>query len=528
MRRLVVIGSGPAGVACARALAERGFRPLVVDAGRSLEPDRQAAVERARASAANGLDPAFVAGLESAFPVDVDRLPLKPVFGSLYAYAIDEPLLPLRAHGVAVVPSLALGGLSNVWGAAVLPYRDRDLDAWPKRARDLVPHYRSTFDFIPLAGEPDALGEQFPLHGDARPLTVTPQVAGVLQRVAAARGELARAGVVAGRSRLAVAAVESELAPACRYTGLCMYGCPHGSIWSAADTLRRLIAEGRVDYRRGLVAQRLVERAGAVVVHAARLGGGEEALTADRIFVACGAVESTRLVLASLEAHERRVRLLESSYFTLPLVSTRRTGPVGRGLAGNTLAQVFVELDPPSSDGRAVHVQIYGYNDLMLRALAGRARVRESLAERVLQPLLGRLLYAQGYLHSDDSPRMTVTLMREGRRNMLELAPGDGAAATAHVRAAVRRLTSLRPLTGLHPLRQMLQVWPQGKGFHVGGSLPMRDRPGELETDVLGRPSGLRRVHVVDASVFPSLPATTITLPVMANAQRIANAHDQD
>ena len=31
----------------------------------------------------------------------------------------------------------------------------------------------------------------------------------------------------------------------------------------------------------------------------------------------------------------------------------------------------------------------------------------------------------------------------------------------------------------------------------------------------------VERVHVVDASVFPSLPATTITLSVMANAHRI-------
>ena len=56
----------------------------------------------------------------------------------------------------------------------------------------------------------------------------------------------------------------------------------------------------------------------------------------------------------------------------------------------------------------------------------------------------------------------------------------------------------------------------------------MSERPGELESDLLGRPAGFRRVHVVDASVLPSLPATTITLSLMANAQRIAAEHDQD
>ena len=50
----------------------------------------------------------------------------------------------------------------------------------------------------------------------------------------------------------------------------------------------------------------------------------------------------------------------------------------------------------------------------------------------------------------------------------------------------------------------------------------MRENPEGLDTDILGRPAGLRRVHLVDASVFPSIPATTITFSVMANAHRIA------
>ncbi len=44
-----------------------------------------------------------------------------------------------------------------------------------------------------------------------------------------------------------------------------------------------------------------------------------------------------------------------------------------------------------------------------------------------------------------------------------------------------------------------------------------------IVTDRLGRPHGLKRVHVIDASTFPSISATTITLTAMANARRIAS-----
>ena len=78
------------------------------------------------------------------------------------------------------------------------------------------------------------------------------------------------------------------------------------------------------------------------------------------------------------------------------------------------------------------------------------------------------------------------------------------------------RTLFLAPLT--------LAIEPGG-GSHTGGSLPMRRQPSSrFETDLLGRPAGYARVHLVDASIFPSIPATTISLLVMANADRIASA----
>jgi len=51
----------------------------------------------------------------------------------------------------------------------------------------------------------------------------------------------------------------------------------------------------------------------------------------------------------------------------------------------------------------------------------------------------------------------------------------------------------------------------------------MRESPIKGECDTLGRPKGLKRTHIVDASIFPTIPAPTITFSVMANAHRIAS-----
>jgi choline dehydrogenase-like flavoprotein len=51
----------------------------------------------------------------------------------------------------------------------------------------------------------------------------------------------------------------------------------------------------------------------------------------------------------------------------------------------------------------------------------------------------------------------------------------------------------------------------------------MKQSPDDFETDTLGRLHGHPGVHIVDASVFPSIPATTVTFSVMANSHRIAS-----
>ena len=85
-----------------------------------------------------------------------------------------------------------------------------------------------------------------------------------------------------------------------------------------------------------------------------------------------------------------------------------------------------------------------------------------------------------------------------------------------------KKLGKLSREAGVLPLTRFGRKGIAGSSCHGGSTFPMRDRPTGLESDTLGRPAGLQRVFVVDASVLPSIPATTITLSVMANAHRIA------
>ena len=121
------------------------------------------------------------------------------------------------------------------------------------------------------------------------------------------------------------------------------------------------------------------------------------------------------------------------------------------------------------------------------------------------------------------SPRLALSLRRAGAGpHPLSVTGRPNPATAPVVRRVEARLRAIGRELRASPLPFMTRIAPPGKSYHVGGVFPMRRDPGALESDVLGRPLGLARVHAVDASVFTTIPATNLTLTVMANAHRIA------
>jgi choline dehydrogenase-like flavoprotein len=520
--RLIVIGSGPTGVACAGALAERGHEVTILDAGRG--PDESTVRRYAPLSTGQpaSWDRSLIEELRNEFRAGRDELPPKPVLGSLHPYAPEDPSAPPAGAGVGVSPSLGRGGLSAVWGAAMLPYRDSDLTGWPFGLAELAPFYESVLSSIPLAARRDRLEAEFPLYADAfRDLEPTGQIRSLLADLERAGGDLERSGITAGRARLAVRTEDDAAGRACRYSGLCLHGCPLGSIWSAAQTLEGLRKSRAVQYLPGRYVERVEENSTGVDVHFST-NGDLERTRADRVFVGSGVLPTARLLLRSLDAAGEPVELLDSQYYTFPLLRLRGAH-VSVERQGNTLAQAFLEVNDRSAPSRSAHIQVYGYSDLMLREAAATMRLPPRVAERLAGPLLSRLLFCQGYLHSDRSRSIRAELDRDDPRGPLRFTPlGSPAQVETDVRSVLARLRAAARSVRALPLGSMLRIWEPGRGMHVGGSFPMSATPTGLQSDLLGRPAGLRRIHLVDASVFPSVPPTTITLTAMANARRIA------
>jgi choline dehydrogenase-like flavoprotein len=513
-----VIGSGPAGAACAKALLAHGADVLMLDAGLELEPGRAEIVRRlaaAKPSAWTAGDRAVLNGKRDA---NAKGIPLKLLFGSDFPYRETEKNIPWQNHGTGISPSLALGGLSNVWGSAMLPHRDTDISDWPVKNADLEKHYRAVTGFTSLAAQHDDLEELFPLHCEnPGALQSSRQASLLLRNLNRHRDKLRGRGWRFGRARVAIRAAAGARGAGCVHCGFCMSGCPYGCIYNSADTVREMRLEKNFRYQRDVIVTKLRENSEKVLIEGFHRQTREPlSFEADRAYLAAGIVPTAQIVLRSQSAYDRPLRLLDSQYFLFPLLLARRARDV-RAEALYTLSQLFIELNRPQISRRGVHLQLYTYSDLIGQAIRNSLGPLKMFARQFEE----RMVIVQGFLHSDESSTVAMTLKRDGEKDFLQLDAQPNPKTPHTVKKVLREMLSQTRRLGGIVLPPMLQLAEPGRGYHSGGSIPMRENPAELESDRLGRPRGWSRVHAVDASVLPSIPATTITFAVMANAHRI-------
>jgi ferredoxin len=524
----LVVGSGPSSAIVALTLSERlDHRVTVLDLGGRLEDDNEGARVRLATRNQSDWEPADLALVsQRAAPVRRGSVPQKRAYGSDYPFRDLGQITGIRGRSPGTnteVVSSAYGGFSTVWGAQVMPFSRSTFERWPISWQDMEPHYRAVLDEVPLAAETDDLADEFPLinrNSDLPPLG--PRAVAVLRRYAQHRTTLRASGVTVGRARLAFRA------QGCNLCGLCMTGCPHSLIYSAAQTMERIRHRPNVTVHGSLLVERIGQVRDQVVAWCRNVQTGQRhEFRADRLFVGAGGIGTTRLVLASMAAPPRSIDFAESAQFVLPFLSARAVpaspAPGSHDFALNQF-NVLLHFDDEAYTTSQVHC--YPYNDAILDALPAPLRARWAAPARD-QLVRRRLTVAFGYLPSWASPTIRATVGSTPSKGLpsLDLMRSDNERPPL-LGQTLRRLLRAAPSLDLWPLLTHASLSGPGKSYHFGSSFPHRSgtaRTAAPSTDRWGRLPDWTRIHLIDVTVLPSLPSTTFTLTVMANARRIAS-----
>jgi ferredoxin len=523
----LVVGSGPSAAITALTLSERlDHRVTVLDLGGRLEDDNEGARVRLATREQSDWETADLALVTGrAAPMGRGSVPQKRSYGSDYPFRDLGQIAGIRGWSPGTnteVVSSAYGGFSAVWGAQVMPFSRSTFERWPISWQEMEPHYRAVLDEVPLAAESDDLADHFPLinpKSDLPPLGS--RAVAVLNRYEQHRRTLRASGVTVGRARLAFRA------PACNLCGLCMTGCPHSLIYSAAQTMERIRHRPNVTVHGSLLVERIGQERDQVVAWCRNVQTGQRhEFRADRLFVGAGGIGSTRLVLASMARPPRSIDFAESAQFVLPFLSARAVAPPAPGSHDFSLNQFNVLLHFDDEGYTTAHVHCYPYNDAILDALPAPLRARWAAPARD-QLVRRRLTVGFGYLPSWASPTIRATVGSTPGKGLPSLdLMRSGSGHPPLLGQSLRRLLRAAPSLDLWPVLTHASLSGPGKSYHFGSSFPHRLSLAPTtapSTDRWGRLPDWTRIHLIDGTVLPSLASTTFTLTVMANAHRIAS-----
>jgi hypothetical protein len=513
----LIIGTGPAAFAAAMALKENGQPFEVLDADGDLEPFRLEKIAKLRAMPPEDWAPEDVSTLFPSPKASSKGVEKRFAFGSDFVYRTPKSL-SITTENCKVDISHGFGGFGNVWGAATLPFALSDLRDWPVEPQSLRRSYQNISRYVPVSGARDDLQELFPIESDSPgTLREGAQISRLHAFLESRKRSLNSRGLVFGRARVAVESRAAETQ--CRYCGRCLDGCVYGSIFNPREYWPRFFPEG-VAIHRGFYAFQFHEDQDHVRVTALDLKASvRRDFMAKRVWIASGAVATTRLVARSLGILQRPISLKDSQYFFFPVLTLRRAPDEAIRF---TLAELFLELLPSEVSPYFTHFQIYGLNTIFKEAIHGLFGAFPG-GSYISKELGRRFLLFQGFLHSAHSGSLSMTLTaasESGDQVHLRGVTNPQSSFVAH--AALRKLRQQLLPFGIVPPFSMTVV-PIGRSFHMGSSFPMGKTDSAFYSDLQGRPMGLKRVHLMDASTFPSIPATTITYTIMANSDRIVN-----
>lgn len=517
---VAVIGSGLSAIGAIKALLKLGIKPTVLDWGENLDAARSELVDAlARKEPGEWSSEERMSLDRNSTLKDGSSIPKKLIFGSDYFYGRSRTEAPITNDGNLPPFSYALGGLSVGWGAAVLPPQACDIADWPVDVDELNKYCEIVLEDLPYSSSDDGLSLNFPVLTAATNALELSQAEKHLLEGFKKASILKKDELVFGQARLLVNPASSGKNVGCKYCGQCMSGCVYKSIYKASDEIKNLHESGDINYISGCLVDSLSEEGEKVTVKYFDSDGKLTSTVFDRVFLAAGAVNSARVVLNSLGMFNQEVQLKTRGGFVMPIFSLRKLA--GSWPKCNTQPGIFLELK-----GRVlkhwVHVQISTENELLLQKLNIEADAKGIVAH-LKRFIASHIVLTFVNYHSDHAGRYKLWLtpsFGSKNTNCLHSSHRKSFPQLSVLLASSFKLLSLFVRIGCIPLFPLAKL--NSGAYHVGGTLPMKAQPsGILDTDDLGRISAWKYIHIVDTSVFPSLPGTTIGLLTMANAYRI-------
>jgi hypothetical protein len=520
---VLVVGSGPSGVHAAVEATARGAKVGLVDVGYNEDPSLTRIPSEPFSQIRNG-DPCqreYFLGNPNESLKNLGRTGAHLTPPRQYMIRDAEHLFPISSETFLPLQASSAGGLGVSWGANVFTMEDFELNKMGLPSSEIEAYYNQVAADIGVSGgrEDDTAPRIANLSPLQPPLQLDSNAQSLLTNYVKRRGKHHQRGLLLGRSVLAVLSEAQGERTANPHNDMDFYNNAGRSVYRPQFTLEALDRLRNFTH----IPFHLAESFEDVPHHGVKLRGRNLRtglaweITARRLILAAGAINSGRLALSSFRGIAKRLPILCNPNIWVAALNLSMLGRPARD-ARYSLAQLTALSRSCASDDYVV-AQLYSYRSLLYFRLLPALPLPPELGVFFLRLVQTALTCVN--VHFADSPAPS---------KWIELAQGEKHSLSAHYElpseqaADIRRRerTTLRSLVSLRCVPLGISRPTAGASAHYAGTIPFSDKDEPFTTDRTGRLHGTRNVYVGDGSTWKFLPAKGLTFTLMANARRVA------
>jgi choline dehydrogenase-like flavoprotein len=518
IHKVIIVGTGPSGVAAALGFAENGIQPMILDVGKEAHDaapvDENFYDYRKKNDA---LDVMIGKNYETLSHVINKRTP-SPKISSPHMQFVTkdaERLSPIKETGSHIIQSFAKGGLASAWGAGLYMFRDDELINMPVNTEELAPFYDQLTREIGISGDNDDLT---PFFGSAEnlltPLKLSAKSEKLYARYKRKRRKLNAEGIFMGRPRLGVLSQDHDNRISYNYRNLEMWFPDLPYIYTPAFTLDKLIKNKKALYNKSILVESWSKENNYLAVKAKKLDDGSKLVfKCKKLVLAAGAISSAKIALKSKNDYETKLPLLDNSLLQVPLITPSFIGDkLEKDSFGLTNLNIIFDWPEYNLRLQGSIIELTSPSRaLFYEMLPLSAKSNLALIKYLLPSVSVLFLYFPG-----SAINSGYIMLRPDNSLEVESSPCQVN------RKIIRRITQtfLRMGVVTHPLLVKLPA----HSIHYAGSMPMVNNPdkpyccnryGELYQEP--------GVYVVDGSLLSYIPSKNHSFTLMANAMRIAD-----
>jgi len=421
----------------------------------------------------------------------------------------NKDLIKLKKSNFKGVVSYAFGGLANLWGGGVYRFNDNDLKDFPINYSDLKKYYNFlSTKIFKIQGKSDCLKKFLEEENMFDNLKLQGLANEIIENYNQNKQEINNLNFFLGKSRIAL---NKKKPKKLKKFSVFEDQSLVNEIFNPKEIIKKLIKKKKIFYKKNILVKSFKQINNHIIITTKNLKHNKiEEYKCKKLILGSGTINTTKIVLSSEKAYEKKLNFFDNVTINLPFISKSISSKTDS--YKNNLCLINL-VNSKNNTNVNYFGSFFGTPDISLfnRLLNIRKNLKfkNNFINKIKKNIGLLVVFFPSMKNSiciDKNGEIKINMESENK-----------------YLNEISRILNLFKFLNLKSYGFFTKINNSGNAIHYAGTIPMKSKPKKFQCNKWGKLIGYKNIYIVDASNFTKLPAKNLTYTIMANAMRIAS-----